>query len=319
MNPELKSSKFQEIQAKLSRNRVAGTLLALCALSACSTGKEPKQASADRESIGRVVNAWPIGGEWRYGAPWASTTDLSSAEYRLWQNGIAVCMADKGFRYVPVVYIDSDDIYSILNPLNADWLSYGYHERPEPEPDTSDNDSQPPEFFEAGSGCADLASAFIDDTPVSLAIATRLDAMIPDVDRAMAGYEATSDGRAGMAEWSKCMQERGHDFASPEAAQQQFGSDSDVSDEEIAVRKADYECDKIAKLTESRSKFEAAAYASWAELNAEAIKELMDLEDKAMNEVAMLTTKLNAEGMDALTPPGSVPPVSSESTVAPPS
>lgn len=252
----------------------------------------------------RVQNAWPVGGEWRYEASWASPQQLFSEQYDLWQRGIETCMTDAGFDYSPYAFVDSDAIYSQLNPLYEEGVSLGYEEPGQPDPEASSpNARQSQEFTNAllgEQGCANRSKAFAFSAPAADAFADMQGRLIASVDRALSGYATTPDAQVRAASWSLCMTSRGLDFGTPDDAQSEFRDDGVVSDQEVRVRRADYECDLASELTESRSKWETMAFTSWLDEHAADIGQLEELQAEAEREVGALNATLTEQGVAAL-------------------
>jgi hypothetical protein len=212
-------------------------------------------------------------------------------------------MKAKGFVYTPVKYLDDSVIFSALNPLNQAAVPYGYHGPPEPEPNVPSQGSEGPEFFDALStpeGCANRARSFVYDAPGAGRVSLLLDELTRAVDQAIVGYAATAEGQRRLTEWSSCMLAKGYDYASPDDAAAELSTSEKISDKEIQVRRADYRCDLDVKLTESRSKFESAAFDGWQDTHAEAVRQLSALEGEAILEVTALTSRLTDEGVAAL-------------------
>jgi hypothetical protein len=252
----------------------------------------------------RVQNAWPVGEEWRYKASWASPQALYAQQYDLWQRGIATCMKDEGFDYAPYTYFESDAVFSQLNPLYQAGLALGYAEPRQPDPEAdSPNAQQPQEFQDAllgEQGCVDRSSALIFSAPAASAFADMQGTLIASVDRTIGGYVITPDAQQRNASWSSCMTSRSLDFDAPADAAREFSDDGVVSGQEVRVRSADYECDLASGLTESRSRWETAAFSTWLNDNATGVSQLEDLQTRAESEAASLSATLTEQGVAAL-------------------
>jgi len=252
----------------------------------------------------RIQNAWPVGEEWRYKASWASPQLLFAQQYGLWQRGIATCMAAAGSDYSPYTYVQSDAIFSQLNPLYEAGVSLGYEEPVQRDPEAdSPNAQQPQEFQDAlfgEQGCVDRSGELVFSAPAAAAFADMQGTLMASVDRAIGGYAITPEGQERVASWSSCMTSRSYDFGAPADAQMEFADDGVVSHQEERVRRADYQCDLASGLTESRSKWEAAAFSSWFNVNAASVSQLEDLQARAEREVASLGAMLSEQGVAAL-------------------
>jgi hypothetical protein len=288
-----------------SRHTVAAcAAVCLLLLSACSHAHRSAGTVEHQAGTERVQNRWPVGGEWRYSAPWAEARELSSDQYDLWQSGISECMKASGFDYTPQRYFDTDDVYALLNPLNEAELFLGYKEPPQQAPKNPNAKASSQDYDQAlvgkRGGCADRSRSFVYGGRSGAAVSQLQNTLVRSADQAIAGYAKTGDAQKRLDSWHSCMRAGGFDFASPDAARASFSGDGSPSRKELDVRKADFKCDVATGLTESRSRFETPAFSAWLDQNAVAVKQLTDLESQAVREVVILSAKLSKEHDTAL-------------------
>lgn len=259
---------------------------------------------------GITPSEFPVGLEWRRLEPWAHPTSLYEATYELWQAATAVCMADRGFSYVPVAYIDDSEAFVLTNPLNEAVASaFGYH-LPELGLSIEDEQRGTEEFNsallganEAGSGsppgCSEVAFRFAYDFPEAIKLSTLGDSLRNEVDTGIEGFDSSPAGVAALGAWKTCMLETGYEFDRPIDANTRYSEEASVSDEEVAVRLADLRCDRLVKLTEQRSQFESDRRRSIVSANAESVNEITELTNAVTKIIVDRTLALRTDGANA--------------------
>lgn len=262
---------------------------------------------------------YPVGSEWRLHQSWASPESLYRSTYDLWQQGVRTCMESYGFNYQPYRYVGSDEFGTLLNPLNeAVAANWGYHEPPAPEPEDLNIDASE-SFFEAlvgGGRCADRASAFVYDADAISAWSEAQGALTREVDEVVVDAGLSSpEISSTISTWSECMASGGYEYAAPSDAWTEFGLSPTPTQDEIAVRLADLECDRDVGLTRRRSELEQRAIEDWTLENESRLGELRVLMSAAEEEVLDLTSLMSSEGLESL--PGSLPPAATVEVVPP--
>lgn len=212
-------------------------------------------------------------------------------------------MMAQGFGYTPYAYVDSSAAFGQMNPLNEGSLEFGYEDPPQEAPQDRSHAEPSAAYSEALSGdygCANRARGWVYGAPSAAAAAVLAQVLIRSADSATSGYATTTESQTALSAWSSCMSKKGYDFASPDAARLRFAGDGEISAEELAVRRADFDCDRDSGLTESRSRFESASFAAWIDSNATAIQELITIQAEAARELISLRTQLETSHDGAL-------------------
>jgi hypothetical protein len=268
--------------------------MAVMGLAACSPG----ESAADSKAV--PASRYPVGQEWRYSYAWASPQALYRGSYDLYQDTISTCMKAAGFDYTPVAYVNSDELFVVINPLNeAVAKKYGYTSPPDVEPnDPNAGDDAWYAALTDADGCSNIALTYAYKGPASKDWSGRFDPLLADADRAITGFESTSEGTELLRSWSECMVEKGYDYRTPGHAASTFTDE--ITDENREVRLADLACDRSVGLTKHRSLFEQQAIKAWADQNALAIDELQDALRKAQLEVALRREALETRGASEL-------------------
>lgn len=193
--------------------------------------------------------------------------------YETWQLGIAKCMRDAGFEYVPVQADDFPPEPSLATEPDL-VLRYGYGipSSDGPAPGAS-NDKQIEEnaafrvalIGEDGeSGCrsSEQRRAFGDDTefgPVDGQIAEGVASVLNEV--------MASDAYANLNdEWSDCMRNQGYSYPSPGDAIGPF-ADPEVSPGEVETRVADLNCQAAVDYDFGVSEIMAQISQAWIDAN----------------------------------------------------
>ena len=301
-----------------SKRRLARLITACCVLFLTACGNNPAaQTPTTVAPTSTSQSEWPVRGEWRYSVGWATSDHLASQQYGLWQNAIAVCMKQVGFKYEPVRYVDSDLAYRRANPLDSEvLLKFGYHD-PTTRLGPQSTATKPPQaYFDAlsnGDGCANRARTYVYDAPAASALAATLNPLTPSADEAVGGYAGSTAGVDAVSSWVKCMASKGFHYDSPDTPRAQFAGEKSITNEELHVRSSDFSCDVASHLTEGRSKYEALRFSSWLDQHAVQLRQVRSESNQAGIEVGQLSTNLVSGGASVIpqvTPPPEAAPAS---------
>ena len=285
-----------------SLKRIVGASLVV--LAGCSpdtpNGDDSPAVSIPAEAA--LESMFPVGQEWRFAVDWASPEALNRANYELYQAAIGVCMANRGFDFQQVRYVDDSVLYIYSNPLNAliadEW---GYHVPPFLDSIESPTlSASEAEAVDGENGCGRRAFEFVFGDPVISDFFADFNQAVGVVSGEIAGWETTPSGSASIARWSACMRQAGYDYENPEAADTRYSGTPTVTEEELRVRRSDISCDRAAHMTENRSAYERQQLSSWLDENAEFVVKLNDKMVAAERAVASLRELLSAEGANAL-------------------
>lgn len=306
---------------KNERRKSLRGVVALCVVASACSGSERGEGAPPQPETFNVndlsPSSHPVGSEWRYRYSWASPVPYYERSYALFQEATRVCMDSVGFDYQPVPYFNTDELYVLLNPLNADVAqSLGYRVPQLQEP-ADPNSSETADFFDAlarADGCGNTALRFAYEGPASSAFSTAFGSLVPEVERVIGGFPATEGASSLLAEWSSCMKALGYQYSSPTEAAHSFVDGPGPTRGEIEVALSDVGCDQQVGLTQARSAFETAAVSAWIESNALAVAELDDLVDAALKEAIDRLAQLSSEGPAVLPRPAPGPGIVTEST-----
>lgn len=267
-------------------------VLAVMVLAGVATGCSSGQDSSGRTSPPTAAepeqSLHPVGAEWRYRFDWASPQDYYGSSYALWQDATQACMSAAGFEYEPVVYVDTDAVYALVNPLNeAVAEQYGYSP---PEVQAAPDSNVGNDAFYAAlldpDGCSNVALSYAYGGPAADTFTERFQALVGDAEGSIFGFEATAAGEQLLLAWSQCMSSTGFDYRTPHEAMVDVSKAEDAAELGRRVRLADLECDRQVGLTAGRSAFEQESTDDWADRNAPQIGELVAALDAAQLEVA---------------------------------
>lgn len=213
-------------------------------------------------------------------------------------------MNSNGYEYTPVTYVNTDNLYSLLNPLNEEVANrFGYH-----DPVASDvndpNDGESDEFFSAlggPTGCGNVAFEYAYGAPAASEFSRVFAAIIPGAEQSVEGFFTTAESDRLVNEWASCIRDEGYSYDSPTDAASSFDSTPEPTEDEITVRRADIACDSKVGLTEQRSRYESNALSKWLDVNSLSVDELKTALDAALIEAIDRLDDLSREGEDVLT------------------
>jgi hypothetical protein len=248
-------------------------------------------------------NEYPLGGEWVELTTWGNDVEFNTNVYDTWQEGMRVCMASRGFTYVPYdgpVFNDLRYINPLNEPASKKW---GYHPPKDLSVERIDayNLGKGEAFDLAMSdpktGCKEIAGKYSSEGITreysELAMKTGPGAVL-------SGWDVSSEGVVTLQAWSGCMRESGYSFGSPSDAALKYDELPEVSAEELQVRAVDLVCNRKVELTKKESMYQKVRFEKWQEENAEAIKDLEKLRVVAQKEIIVRRERLVKEGVKAL-------------------
>jgi hypothetical protein len=250
-------------------------LAVLCFLNLSSCTSDSKDGGVDGPTDSSIsLSDSPVGNEWRMGFNWASPESYYRTVYDLWQRGKQLCMEAKGFEYSPPEYMNTDRNYSLLNPLNESAArEFGYH-------NPYDVLAEIPSvvrfeiYYDAADECGNISQGYAYGGVETLAVSSQLTLLHDGAESAIDGFFGSDVGKSPVEDWALCMKQRGYLYSSPEEPSRDFVTTDVVSEGEVRVRLTDLACDEEVGLTRSRSTFESAAIAAWAQDNSESIHQL---------------------------------------------
>ena len=101
------------------------------------------------------------------------------------------------------------------------------------------------------------------------------------LSRAVDGFYTSEEGRALLASWVRCMSENGYQATDQLAGYQLYGNADAITEDELRMRRSDFECDVDGGLTASRSEWEAIRYEQWRDDNATGWTDALSMIDEA--------------------------------------
>ena len=242
-------------------------------------GREPTMANGDNEgpwtppTVAPSPPELPLVGHhaWRHLLPFYYSPSDNQRMYAVYQQHIADCMDDGGFSYTPqsISGVDGLDLVSPLDRNAAEAL--GYHQ-------PSDGlDTRVPGSAAELDYLNSCANAAMDETfGATEKFSTAVQTAVQPFDEVVNGWSDTEEGRATLAEWSACMADAGYDYARPEEARAIFEQKPRLTDEELATRLTDLDCDLEVGLTHARSIYEESAARRWIADNEPVIADLIE-------------------------------------------
>jgi hypothetical protein len=105
---------------------------------------------------------------------------------------------------------------------------------------------------------------------------TAVQTVVQDFDEAVNGWSDTEEGVTTLAAWSACMADAGYDYSTPDEARAIFEQKPRLTDEELATRLTDLDCDLEVGLTRARSAYEESAARRWIADNEPLIADLVE-------------------------------------------
>lgn len=291
--------------------RTYGRVLVMLSLVACSSvnsGTEPLEtagapsmridptatdgAVATNGAVLDLPSAFPIDAEWR--ALFNESIDIERAgrlSGSVADSLIEDCMKARGFDYsVGEPSSEPLDERVARNPLRRETLPYGYHLPPRPEivGATIEMTQEMEIALDGGDfGPGETAKTLVPgEVPCNVdpSVLSVLEAQMEideewgrlmiSLSESMSAYDQSPGARQLNDAWSDCMVERGFEYAEQIEPRLEFERAAEITAREVAVRRADYDCDVHVKLTESRSLWQRTVFDEWQDSNAAAIGEL---------------------------------------------
>lgn len=217
-----------------------------------------------------------VGRGWAASMDFSFTPDMNARLYTAWQTAIAACMHTRGFDdYEPVTYPPNADFQDRVNPLDRRYATVmGYHELPA-EPD--DPNTYTDDTYVAAGECANAA---YPDTFGRLGdyIAVN-DQLRSSLSAASDGFPDSDVGRAVTTRWAACMAERDHQYRSRIDAITAFAERPTISDDEVATRLDDLDCDVAVGYTQAQHDWEQAQIDTWRRDHRDTIGNALEQKD----------------------------------------
>lgn len=209
--------------------------------------------------------------------------DLVEIEYSVRRALMTDCMAQRGFEFDRGLSPESVDPvgHRPWHPLDREYAElYGYQAAPRVPSPMNDRANADPAFSEAlfGSdsapGCFELVARYVEEATGAVTLAEDISRLRNDPLTRMSGWVTTDAYQRLVAEWSGCMAELGYSFGSPDDALRISSEGGSPSNDEVATRLADIDCDVEVGFTAARSEYEFQVATQWADENAEAVGEM---------------------------------------------
>lgn len=284
----------------LGRNRRSRSLVLVAGLLAagCSPVQDDAELPQNVPADAALASEFPVGREWKHTVAWRTPTEFWRDLYDLWQHTLAACMADHGFVYVPVQFVNDDVTWTYLNPLNEAIADGWGYDVPDVEPLIPKENLNRGEAFDAAlqgdDGCGFDGADVVFNDPIIGPFIDANESIGEEIYESISGWENSPDGIALTDEWSECMANAGLTFSSQLDAVEKY-ADRGASSEELAVRAADLECDRAVGLTKTRSEFEGQQFAEWIDSNEDLINDLTAQLSAAQARLAELLAGLAAK------------------------
>lgn len=266
---------------------VIGLGVGLVAVTVRDVDPEP----ASNQPVGTPVDAQPspaptydgtkldltlpiVGRAWADTMAFSLSADTNARLYAVWQTAMAQCMRERGFPdHQPVVYPPNAPFQDRVNPLDRDYAEVmGYHELPAEPVDPNTYTDATYAALEGEDGCAEVAwdstfgrlTYYFDEN----------DRLRAGVASAITGFETSDEGSEVADEWSTCMKANGRSgFDSPSDAVRMYADDPHVTDDEIATRLIDLDCNLAVGYTQTQHEWEQTQLDAWQLTEQEAIGE----------------------------------------------
>jgi hypothetical protein len=188
--------------------------------------------------------------------------------YDVWQAAIASCMHDRGLDYEPVPYPENGSYEDQVNPLDRAYATVmGYH--PLPAAPVDPNISTEATATAAG----DCSNAVYPSTFGRLGnYSADADQLRSDLANTVTGFEADDASHAVTQAWAHCMGNAGYTYRSRKDPIAHYQEAVTITENEIATRLVDLDCDIEVGYTQAQHDWEAPRVAEWETSNREAIQ-----------------------------------------------